>query len=117
MSDLHGPSAAAAKDLAAADQSASDSRADSDVEDRIEASSGAKMGLGKSGGVGVVVQHGRPAETALEPFHQRKILPAFDLVAGDDQPVLGIDRAAKADGDAGNLLTGDLCPNQQVFDP
>src|SRR6516225_1842523 len=98
MTDLRRATATAAINLAIDNQSTSDTGTDGDVKNRRQMSNhriarckagylaGAEQGFRQSRNIGIVSQHGGPAEQFADPVRQGKVVPAFDLVRLDDGP-------------------------------
>src|SRR6516164_607204 len=74
------------------------------------------MCLGKSGSIGVIMEHGRQAQVRLEPFDKGKRIPARDLMAGDNQAWNRVNRAPETDAHAGDFITcHSRLPQQFVY--
>ena len=100
MTDLRHRGTPAAVEPTVDDQPAANAGADRHVEDRSQTASCPQPGFGQGGGIAVVPQHDRQSETVAAPLDEREIIPAFDLMTGQDSSPVGVNRSAKTDADA-----------------
>lgn len=114
MADLDGPKTSAAIDSPAEQKGSADAAADREVKQGRATLSRTETCLGKTCGVGVVVDHDdRDSEGPGKPVLQRKTGPTFDLIRKLGSSLRHIHRATKADTRASDLAGGKSCPHKQ----
>ena len=84
MADLGGRDAVPAINLPVDNQPAADPAANRHVKHDASPAAGAESRLGQAGQIAIVADRGGQIERALKPLDERKILPAFDLMAAND---------------------------------
>ena len=97
--DFGRPPADAAVDLAIDDEAAADAAADGDVEDRRHAAARAVECFAQARDIGVVADERGNVKVFGEPRREREVVPAGDLVRGDDRARGVVGGTAEADAD------------------
>ena len=109
MPALAGRAGAAMIDLPVQHNSGADSSADGGVKHVAIAASRSPQRLGKSGGIGVVIDFDAHAIDLRDLRRQRKIAPAREVGRIDDDSRLRVERPGRADSDSADQIVRARC--------